>query len=420
MRVLVLLVFNFLEKEKKMTVPFIRSNDGVITLVLNCGSYSVHPSDSAYNQVKSLLATGTEDQFLVLLDKSKQITNFMQGSIVVKDGEVLYKDKPIHNIVTQRILDFLSNGLPYQPLLAFLENLLANPSFSSQEQLFSFLERLGLCLTPDGQFLGYKAVTKDFMDKHSKTISNKVGSVVTMNRGSVEDKPELGCGKGLHVGSLSYVQSFASRDDKIIIVKVHPRDTVSVPTHAGHTKLRCCRYEVISEYTGELTRPLYNPDSSEYTNDNYDDYWDEGDVSSDYHYDDHDDDHDNYEDDYDNDDNNVYCGPVGKFTCEDWTRTKFLEVKHDGGIFFTRLDGTVEPASRDFYHYDDNYDLDDYKEQLTPGGSKFYKCEEWFHTDHIEVKSDGQVLFHRPNGNIDNGRHPFCYYNDKYVLTRLE
>jgi hypothetical protein len=128
-------------------------------------------------------------------------------------------------------------------------------------------------------------------------FDNSVGQVCEMPRSKVDDNRNMGCSAGLHVGALDYVASYGSPDaeDNIIIVKVNPRDAVSVPTDSSHQKLRTCRYEVVGLYEGELNRPMYQTTENSYNPySTYDDY--DPDYDEDY------DDEDNYdreEDHYD-------------------------------------------------------------------------------------------------------------------------
>jgi hypothetical protein len=65
------------------------------------------------------------------------------------------------------------------------------------------------------------------------------------------------CAAGLHVGAFDYAKSYGGIDldddeggggNKLMICKVNPRDVVSVPNDCRCQKLRCCRYEVVSEF----------------------------------------------------------------------------------------------------------------------------------------------------------------------------
>jgi hypothetical protein len=112
-------------------------------------------------------------------------------------------------------------------------------------------------IDPDGDFYAYKAVKEDFTDKHTGKIDNSVGQVVTVRRNMVDDNPDNACSYGLHAGSFNYVRGFAQLGDNIIIVKINPKDVVSVPNH-NTTKLRCCRYEVTELCEGLLPQTTYS------------------------------------------------------------------------------------------------------------------------------------------------------------------
>ena len=194
----------------------------------------------------------------------------------------------------------MKQGLPFQPLVQFLDNLMQNPSMQSQKELYDFLEHENLAITSDGYFLAYKAVRGDYMDKYAGKFRNQVGDVCEMTRAKVDDNRSRGCSQGLHAGALNYVASYGSIDagDKIVIVKINPKDVVSIPSDSNCEKLRTCRYEVVAEYEGELLKPLYsdNFDYSENYNDDEDiedyneSYWDQFDDEEAYE----DDEDDNY------------------------------------------------------------------------------------------------------------------------------
>ena len=90
----------------------------------------------------------------------------------VEDGVVRYQEHEVHNHVVERVLDFMRGGLPYKPLVKFLDKLMANPSRRAVNELYSFLEHKAMPLTPDGNFLAYKGVKEDFTDWHSGKFAN--------------------------------------------------------------------------------------------------------------------------------------------------------------------------------------------------------------------------------------------------------
>ena len=284
-----------------MSVPFMWV-DGNLTLVLNNRTYQVLPDHINYKMILEALPTATADELLDIVDVEKAVATFSDGLVEIKNGQVTYEGEVVHGSISKRILEFMSKGLPFQPLVNFLNNLMENPSMQSQKELYDFLEHEHLPITEDGYFLAYKAVRSDFKDKYRGTFDNSVGKICKMQRAKVDDDRARGCSDGLHAGALNYVASYGSVEsgDRIVIVKINPRDVVSVPSDCNCEKLRTCQYEVVGEYQGELVKPLY---SANFTEDEYADYDEDEDydIRDDY-WDQFDDDEDDYEDedDYDN------------------------------------------------------------------------------------------------------------------------
>jgi hypothetical protein len=289
-----------------MAVPFMFV-DGNLTLVLNNKSYQVLPDHINYKMILEALPTATSDELLEIVDIEKAVASFSDGLVEIKNGQVTYEGEAVHGSISKRILEFMSKGLPFQPLVIFLQNLMENPSMQSQKELYDFLEHESLPITEDGHFLAYKAVRSDYMDKYRGTFDNHVGNVCEMTRSKVDDDRSRGCSNGLHAGALNYVAGYGSieSNDKIVIVKINPKDVVSVPSDCNYEKLRTCRYEVVGEYQGELLKPLYNASLENGVYDEYDD--EDGDDDYEWGWNDEDDDEDdvNYSEDYDDEDNHM-------------------------------------------------------------------------------------------------------------------
>lgn len=283
-----------------MAVPFMFV-DGNLTLVLNNQSYQILPDHINYKLILERLPSATAEELLEVVDVQKAVAAFSDGLVEIKNGQVLYEGEEVHGSISKRILEFMSKGLPFQPLVNFLNNIMENPSMQSQKELYDFLEHEHLPVTEDGHFLAYKAVRSDFKDKYRGLFDNSVGQVCIMQRAKVDDDRGRGCSNGLHAGALNYVAGYGSLEngDLIVIVKINPRDVVSVPSDSNYEKLRTCRYEVVGQYAGELLKPLYKADFSQ---DDYDDddedclneydesYWDQFDEEDDLNDDEEDDD----------------------------------------------------------------------------------------------------------------------------------
>ena len=202
--------------------------------------------DAIVEKLKSEDYTGLED----LISVKGKIASYVSDSqnVEVVDDGVKYKGRYIDNYLTQKILSFMKNDYPVKPLLNFFEKVMKNPSKRSVDQLYKFLEHGNMPLTPDGNFLGYKAVREDWKDYYSGRYDNSPGKSVQMERNEVCDDPNLGCSRGLHVGTISYARDYGKPGGRIIIVEVDPSNCVSVPHDCNHEKLRTSEYFVVKEF----------------------------------------------------------------------------------------------------------------------------------------------------------------------------
>jgi hypothetical protein len=249
-------------------LPFIITNQG-ITIVFSTGRpVSISAEDPSYAQIRDLLKAGAgETEILEVLDAAKQelqesIETIGDSGVAIRsDGLVTLEGQVIDNSLTRRMLTMREEGFDLKPMAAFLVNLQKNPSYRARKELYTFLEVGQLPLTPDGCFLAYKVVRPDYKDYHTGTFDNSVGQVLSMPREEVDDDCNHTCSAGLHFCSLDYLQHFGGTNGHVMILKINPADVVSIPADYNNTKGRCCRYEVVGEYTGyrrQNPRPLFD------------------------------------------------------------------------------------------------------------------------------------------------------------------
>lgn len=243
---------------------------GFITLFIEGKQYTVHATDSNFNNVVSAYKAQDYDTLLDTLNPTLKIQKLYAKyeNIEVKNGNVYIYDEPVNTLIASRIIQFLSNDIDCVPIFKFMTRLQNNPSKRAVDELYTFLTHQYLPITASGTFLAYKAIRADFTDKHSGKFDNSVGNVLEMPRNKVDDDKNVGCSYGFHAGTLEYASGFASGDDKLVLVEIDPADVVSIPTDCSFQKLRTCKYKVVSEYERPLTEPLYQ---SRYNTDDDDD-----------------------------------------------------------------------------------------------------------------------------------------------------
>lgn len=224
------------------------------------------PEDEQETYVKNVLAP-----LEVKLD-----TIHGKDGFEVVEGDVFYKGEKLPNALATKVKSIVREGLPLTHFEKFWENLSLNPSSTSINELVDFLEYKELPITEDGHFIAYKGVKADFYSIHGNSntkvikgtvngsgqILNSVGEEIEVTRRDVDDDRNNHCSFGLHVGALAYASSFGS-GGKLLIVKVNPKDVVSVPKDYSCQKCRVSAYKVVAEYTAEIESPVVDEDGEE-------------------------------------------------------------------------------------------------------------------------------------------------------------
>lgn len=223
----------------------------------------IDSSNSYFNKVVDALRNGDNEEAVKYLTGFSQVKQVFEDKgygegVRIEYGVVYYNDLVIENALTKRILRMLDEGFDIQPLCLFMENLMQNPSSSAVNELYLFLEANDLSITSDGHFLAYKSVNDNFTSIHDGKTDNSIGSKPSMPRNMVDDNRERTCSKGLHFASLDYCKHHFV-GDRILALKINPKDVVSIPSDYNNQKGRACTYEIIAEVTDEVKKENRDP-----------------------------------------------------------------------------------------------------------------------------------------------------------------
>lgn len=222
-----------------------------------------HPN---YAAIKAQAEAEDPDGLLDLFDPSVSIGKEFQRlseRVTAANGRLFFDGDEVDNSLTRTVLRFRDEDLDYMPLVNFFEKVMTNTDQHTRDNLFRWLDASGdgLAITDDGDIVGYKGVNRSgdgdeatyqscsagraIVDGtvHTGYIPNYVGAVVEMPRSEVTWDPQVACSVGLHVGTWDYAHNFGN--GATMLVRVNPRDVVSVPTDCNGQKLRTCRYEVL-------------------------------------------------------------------------------------------------------------------------------------------------------------------------------
>ena len=188
------------------SVPYVIKTNGDITVYVRGECMTVAKDHSNYSKVVDALkrgnATASEIDGLINEVKNKLVDYTKGSDVTIKDGQVYYLGYVINNSLSRRILTMMAEGFKFDHMVAFLSNLLKNPSNRALNELYTFLENSGLPITDDGHFIAYKAVKADYFDIYTgKTYKNTVGSTIEMPRVMVDERYEHDCSIGLHCGA---------------------------------------------------------------------------------------------------------------------------------------------------------------------------------------------------------------------------
>ena len=253
-------------------MKYVIANDGTVSASGAGNSYVFGKSHPNYDRLLGYLKANNVEYFEASYDVISRINDFCEGLVSYTGGSLTWDGTPMPEMFTDRLLDMIKEGFPFEPMLNFLDNLSQNPSDQSIVELFDFMDHKHMPITSDGSFLAYKAVNRNFRDLWSGTFDNSVGSTCEVPRDKVDSNRDQGCSNGLHVGAIDYAASYGgiNIDDSdpdpdtdggggnnIVICKVNPQDVVSVPRCSRYQKLRCCKYEVVSLFQDKFESSVY-------------------------------------------------------------------------------------------------------------------------------------------------------------------
>lgn len=261
-----------------------------VSAVLDGRLYAANGDHPNYNAIVEGLRNGEDvtdlfDASATVARKFKALTE----RVSVANGRIYLDNEPQDNALTRQVVRFLQADEDFGPLVKFYEKVQQNPVKHSRDQLYSWLRDRDFSITADGDFIAYKGLRSDRTSIHagpgivngqeqSGHLPNEDGSVVEVARSYVTADPSDGCSQGLHAGTWEYASGFGQR---VVEVRINPRDVVSVPTDCEAQKLRTCRYTVVKEVEAADTSALRTYEDDDESDDWSDEVYDVYAVASD-------------------------------------------------------------------------------------------------------------------------------------------
>jgi hypothetical protein len=238
-----------------------------LTVFLNGRPVCLPATHANFNAAVACVANDDPVTLESLLNVKQSISNFTRGRIEVNDNVLTYQGRELNTSLARKIIEFLREGNPAlaEPLIAFLDKVMGNPSFRAVEGLYDWVAASGMPITPEGEILAWKIVDGNFMDYRTRSFDHTPGKVVTQPRNQCDEDPDQTCSYGIHFCSFDYLPHYFSGDStrRIVLVKIHPADVVAIPRDYNNAKGRCCQLTVLEEVDPEYVKDFF-PTSTVY------------------------------------------------------------------------------------------------------------------------------------------------------------
>lgn len=223
-----------------------------ITLMVNGRTHTITKESTVipFDMLSAALKKQDFDAVAALVNPKTAIVMFTEGKAkVTEDGTVTVDGIELHPVLVDRMHYLIREGYDFKPLARFIANLAENPIKTAVDELFLFMEKNDLAITDDGHFLAYKKVNSAYRDIYSDSIDNSVGCFVSVPESEVDTDRDRTCSRGLHFCSESYLDHYGrdSNGDRVMILKINPKDVRAIPSDYSNAKGRATKYLVIGE-----------------------------------------------------------------------------------------------------------------------------------------------------------------------------
>ena len=258
-----------------MKIPFIITEKS-LTMVMpsNSERINVLRTDKGFGKIEEHLKSNSdhsEKLIRSLLSLKDSISTMSKGRLSMDDdGKINIKDKKIPEDLRSYVDNLEKNNYNTEPLENFIKKVMQIPDSytdasgvsrdnpwadQTRQSLFRFLRKHGYTICNDGDFLAEKVVKDDYGSHHvGKTgrVFYNLNTYVEMPRYLCNHNPAETCSSGLHVCADTYQWgtyngSINHGTDKVLLMKINPKDVVSIPNDYDESKMRVCKMFVSKE-----------------------------------------------------------------------------------------------------------------------------------------------------------------------------
>lgn len=224
--------------------------DGTINAFINGKAYTLASGGYYYPMALEAAKARDYEKLVEAIDLDSAVKSKSNGKVTFEDGVLRYNGAKIDNKLSRRVLELVGEGYKLDPFIKFMELCYQNPNPTVIDNLYDFMETMGIMLDEDGWVVGWKKVREDGYDYYSGTVLYEVGKTVKMDRSQCDENTQNTCSISLHVGSRNYAENLWYKGQgKLLLVRVNPKNVVCVPEYSGWEKLRTCEMDVLEEFS---------------------------------------------------------------------------------------------------------------------------------------------------------------------------
>ena len=200
---------------------------------------TIYSTDPNWEQVEEFLRNKDYESIRELINKTSNVLlSYNDGRLSIDGGVVFLDDNPVEGSLVNRLIEMLQKAEDVKPIAQFIANVYDNPNYNVSDEAYSFVVDDDLPITSDGQLLVYQRVRRNWTDIDTSTLDLSIGTI--------SENVELTfCGQE----RLDYFFMDWEGGYRTIVIKINPRDIISVPTE--HAQGKCSRYEVVGEIEEE-------------------------------------------------------------------------------------------------------------------------------------------------------------------------
>lgn len=231
-----------------------------ISFVFQGTSFNIPKNSENYSEIYQAVIDNDHDALDGLVTSQQKLTENIKAvvstlneddtdSIQVKilDKQIYCNNKIFKGLASADFIRYVAenNARMVSQFKRFMFNCSLNPSNDSVEELYDFVVKNRLKVTPAGTILLYKWVKDNYHDCRTGNFNNTPGLTIKMDRKKVNPNRYDTCSNGLHLCSYKY----GKFGDRLLLVELDPKNSVSIPTDYSQSKMRCCEYTSLMDIT---------------------------------------------------------------------------------------------------------------------------------------------------------------------------